>query len=222
MNISAQPVIQGKQMDVGDALRTHVLEKLEDIKGKYFNRITEVYVTFAREGHGHTTTKTRISFRVGKDILVVSDASANDAYAAFDSAAEKVAKQLRRYKRRLRDHHERQEATQIAEAAFLTAKDYTLATTPEDSEDDVPHGDDPLIVAEITTRIEAMSVPEAVMRLELSGQPVFIFRNAKHDEVNIVYRRTDGNIGWIDPVGNAASAPRTEGQPARKSAATRS
>lgn len=221
MNISTQPVIQGKQMDVGDALRTHVLEKLEDIKGKYFNRITEVHVTFAREGHGHTATKTRISFRVGKDILVVSDASANDAYAAFDSAAEKIAKQLRRYKRRLRDHHDRQDATEIAESAFLTAKDYTLAATPEEAEESVPQGDDPLIVAEITTRIEAMSVPEAVMRLELSGQPVFIFRNAKHQEINLVYRRTDGNIGWIDPAGNAASSARTDEKPERKSAAAR-
>lgn len=221
MNTSTQPVIQGKQMDVGDALRTHALEKIEDIKGKYFNRITDVHVTFAREGHGHAAIKTRISFRVGKDILVVSDASANDAYAAFDSAAEKIAKQLRRYKRRLRDHHERQEAAEIAETAFLTAKDYTLAApSGESEEDDVPHGDDPLIVAEITTRIEAMSVPEAVMRLELSGQPVFTFRNAKHDEVNIVYRRSDGNIGWIDPVGNATAA-RPEEKPTRKSAAVR-
>lgn len=221
MNTTVQPVIQGKQMDVGDALRTHVGTKIEDIKNKYFNRVTEVHVTFAREGHSHSATKARISFRVGKDILVVSDATENDAYLAFDTAAEKVAKQLRRYKRRLCDHHERQEAAEAAENAVLTATDYTLASTPAEEEGPL-QGEDPLIIAEITTKVETMSVPEAVMRLELSGQPVFIFKNAKHKDINIVYRRTDGNIGWLDPAGNAptasqapAAAPRAKGHAAR-------
>lgn len=227
MSTPTQPVIQGKQMEVGDALRTHVATKIEDIKNKYFNRVTEVHVTFAREGHSHQATKARISFRVGKDILVVSDATENDPYLAFDTAAEKIAKQLRRYKRRLCDHHERQEAAQIHETATLTATDYTLAQDSEAEEEEATAGDDPLIIAEITTRIDKMSVPEAVMRLELSGQPVFIFRNGKHGEANIVYRRSDGHIGWIDPAGTLSeTAPaRTSAEnvrPARKGGAVRS
>lgn len=225
MNTVNQPIIQGKQMDVGDALRTYVLEKFEDIKGKYFNRITDAQATFAREGHGRGAIKARISFRVGKDILVVSDASAEDAYVAFDAAAEKTAKQLRRFKRRLRDHHDRQEVSDLAGDGFLTAKDYTLAAATEESEESARQGDDPLIIAEITTRIETMSVPDAVMRMELSSLPVFTFRNAKHQEVNIIYRRNDGNIGWIDPVGNAviasASVRQDAARTSRKSAAAR-
>lgn len=204
---TVQPVIEGKQMDVGDALRAHVSEKIGDIASKYFNRATEIHVTFAREGHGHGATKARISFRVGKGIFVVSDSTGNDPYLAFETAADKIAKQLRRYKRRLRDHHEKQEAAEKAGISALTATDYTLAASERDdsAEEDLPQGDDPLIIAEISTRIETMSVPDAVMRLELSGQPVFVFRNAKHGDVNIVYRRSDGHVGWVDPAGNAAA-----------------
>jgi ribosomal subunit interface protein len=192
-----QLTVQGKQIDLGDALRTHVSTKLEDINSKYFNRAIDANVTFARDGS--SSFKTHISIRVGKDILVISDATEHDPYVAFDSAAEKVAKQLRRYKRRLRDHHQRLE--QAPAEQFSEAKDYTLSS----EQDNEPEGEDthkdPLIIADITTSIQTMSVPEAVMRLDLSGRSALMFRNAKHNGLNMVYRREDGNIGWVDPDG---------------------
>lgn len=193
-----QLTVQGKQMDVGDALRTHVTERLEDINSKYFNHATDATVTFAKEGHGHGLIKATIHIRVGKNIMVIADNAEADPYAAFDTSAEKVAKQLRRYKKKLRDHHTR--TGQLQDADFLKAMDYTLAG-PADSEsdDEIEAGDEPVVVAEMTTDIQTMSVSDAVMRMDLSGQPALLFRNAKHKGLNMVYRRPDGNIGWIDP-----------------------
>ncbi len=196
-----QLTVQGKQMDVGDALRAHVTEKLEDLNSKYFNHATFATVTFSKEGHGHGQFKAHIHIRIGKDILVLADELAADAYAAFDAAAAKVGKQMRRYKTRLRDHHERMTAS--PENEIIKARDYTLAATPESAEEETPEdpmlqGDDPVIVAEITTDIQTMSVSDAVMRMDLSGQTAMLFRNAKHRGLNMIYRRPDGNIGWID------------------------
>ena len=185
--------IHGKQMDLGDALRTHIADKLEDINQKYFNRAIEAIVTLSPEGHAFT--KTHISIRVGKDIMVMSDAQDTDAYASFDSAADKVAKQLRRYKKRLRDHHERLEEESIIKAQHSVI-------SPEQTEEEPEEHTDPIVVAEMVTNIQTMSVSEAVMRLDLSGENALLFRNAQHDGLNMVYRRPDGNIGWVDPEGN--------------------
>ncbi len=191
MNLS----VHGKQMDLGQALHTHVEEKLGDINSKYFNRAIDATVTFAPEGHGFV--KTHISIRIGKDIMVMSDSQGNDAYLAFDSAADKVAKQLRRYKRRLRDHHER---TDLSPGASTKARDYTIESNDVANDDDEPvTGTDPAVIAEMDTHIQTMSVSEAVMRLDLSSQNALMFRNAKNDGINMVYRRADGHIGWVDP-----------------------
>lgn len=194
-----QLTVQGKQMDLGDALRTHVSDKLEDMNAKYFNRATDATVTFAPEGH--SAYKTHISVRIGKDIMVVSDAIEFDPYKSFDQAAEKVAKQMRRYKRRLRDHHQKLDAA--PEGHFTPALDYTFSVEQnnEPEGEDQDHGE-PLTIAEISTVIQTMSPSEAVMRLELSAQNALLFRNAQHGELNMVYRRTDGNVGWVDPTGN--------------------
>lgn len=194
--------VHGKQIDVGDALRTHVSTKIEDLSSKYFNHTTFATVTFSREGHGHARTRAHISIQLGKNIMVVADAVEPDPYVAFDSAADKAGKQLRRYKRRLRDHHDRLEQT--PESEILKARHYVLAMEPErlkdEEEVDLPQGQDPVVVAEMPKSIQTMSVADAVMRLDLSGMPVMMFRNAKHQGLNVVYRREDGNIGWIDPV----------------------
>lgn len=199
-----QLTVQGKQMDVGDALRTHVTERLEDINSKYFNHATDATVTFAKEGHGRGLIKASIHIRVGKNIMVIADNTEADPYVAFDTTAEKVAKQLRRYKKKLRDHHTRN--NQVPETDFLRATDYTIADTASDSKDDIEVGDEPVVVAEMTTDIQTMSVSDAVMRMDLSGQPALLFRNAKHKGLNMVYRRADGNIGWIDPEERPAAA----------------
>lgn len=197
-----KPIIQGKQMDVGDALRTHVTEKIDETKSKYFNKIIEPSVTFSREGHGHGLYRCRISFRVGKNVHIVAEALEGEPYLAFNEANEKLGKQLRRYKNRLRDHNERQEAAVQVES--LKVPDYTLAAhAEEETEDDASQGD-PVVIADMTTEIETLTVSEAVMRMDLAGRDMFLFRNGGHGELNVVYRRPDGNIGWIDPSGQTA------------------
>lgn len=188
--------INGKQMDLGDALREHIADKLEDINQKYFNRAIEAIVTLAPEGHAFV--KTHISIRVGKDIMVMADAQDTDPYASFDASCEKVAKQLRRYKKRLRDHHER-----LEEDTFIPAQNYVLSPEPESEKE--PEKEEPAVVAEMITNIQTMSVSEAVMRLDLSGENALLFRNPQHEGLNMVYRRSDGNIGWVDPEGNEAT-----------------
>lgn len=191
--------VHGKQIDVGDALRTHVEDKLEDLNQKYFNHATFATVTFSKEGHGKKDTKAHISIQLGKNIMVVADATDPDPYACFEAAAEKVGKQMRRYKRKLRDHHDRLEQT--PESEIFKARDYVLAAAPE-QDDEKEEGDgaeEPLVIAEMTKDIETMSVSDAVMRLDLSGEPFLVFFNAKNGGLNIVHTREDGNIGWIDP-----------------------
>ena len=195
--------VQGKQIDVGDALRTHVTGKIEDITQKYFNHATGATVTFSKEGHGHSQTKVHIAIQVGKNLMINTDCIANDPYGAFDTAAEKAGKRLRRYKKKLRDHHERRDKDPVEES--MKARDYVLAAFSEQdngNEDDVPQGDDPAIIAELTTQIETLAVADAVMRLDLSGDAALMFRNAQHGGLNMLYRRSDGNIGWVDPDGN--------------------
>jgi hypothetical protein len=135
--------------------------------------------------------------------MVMSDAQEADPYVSFDAAAEKVGKQLRRYKKRLRDHHERLEEDNI-----LAAQSFVITPenehTDETAAEDESHKD-PVVVAEMVTNIQKMSVSEAVMRLDLSGDNALLFRNPKHEGLNLVYRRADGNIGWVDPEGNEQS-----------------
>lgn len=200
-----KPEIHGKQIDVGDALRTHVEAKIKDVNSKYFNHATSSKVIFSREGHGHGLVRVTMSYLVGKNILINAEAEAGEAYAAFDQALEKAAKRLRRYKRRLRDHHERIEKS--PEQEMLKARDYVLAQEAEretaEEQDNLDEGTDehhePIVVAEMTTHIETLSVSEAVMRLDLAGQSALMFRNASNQNLNMVYRRPDGNIGWVDP-----------------------
>jgi ribosomal subunit interface protein len=186
--------VNGKQLDIGDSLKDHIEREVPAIVGKYFANPTDADVTVSKEG---ATFRTDIAVHVGKGIMVQSHARSNDAYAAFDEAAEHMAKRLRRYKRRLRDHH--RERSQKEDA--LRAAQYVLA--PE--EETAPHVDEhaepaqPVIVAELQTQIESLSVGEAVMRMDLANLPAMMFRNSAHGGLNMVYVRTDGHIGWVDP-----------------------
>ena len=190
--------VQGKQMDVGDALSTHVKDKLADIDQKYFNHATDATVTFTKEGHGNAMFKVSISVNVGKNIEVVAEDVESDPYAAFDGASEKAAKRLRRYKRRLRDHHNRVDTT--PEAEMMKAKAYTLLQDSLETDDQEEVADkDPAIIAEIQTQIGKMSVSDAVMRMELSERNALMFRNASNNKLSMVYVRRDGHIGWMEP-----------------------
>lgn len=197
-----QCIITGHHLNVGEALTEHVEDRLETINEKYFNHAIESNVTFEKEG-GHLF-RAHISIRVGKDMLVQGTAQEGDIYAAFDAAADKVAKQLRRYKRRIRDHHERLEET--PETELQNARYTTLALEELDGSEDAANDDavneaegEPAVIAEMTTNILTLSVSEAVMRLDLAEAPALMFRNSKNNEINMIYRRSDGNIGWIDP-----------------------
>ena len=119
----------------------------------------------------------------------------DNIYAAFENCREKMDKQLRRYKRRLKDHHkERPEPVVFGEAGS-----YVLAADEDEWEDQDDAGLQPIIVAEMETRVPTLSVGDAVMQMELAGAPMLVFRNEKHGGVNVVHRREDGNVGWIDP-----------------------
>lgn len=187
--------VHGKQIDVGDALRTHVAEKLEDLNQKYFNHATFATVTFSKEGHGKPRTRTHITLQLGKNISVVGDATDTDAYQAFEAAAEKVGKQMRRYKRKIRDHHERSNDSVSEE--IQKARNYVLQAVPDDDENhEVP--DEPVVIAEMTSDIETLSVSIAVMRMDLEDKNVYVFRNEDSGQINVVHKRSDGNIGWVD------------------------
>lgn len=204
-----QVVVTGKQIDVGDALSGHVDAQLSETVEKYFDHPVDAAVVFSREGKSGDI-RTDISVHVGRNIQMHGRGQAGDAYAAFDLAAERIAKQLRRYKRRLRDHHRREGA---AEAAVLAQK-YVLAPDGAEENEQVTGEENPVVIAEMTTSIESLTVGEAVMRMDLADTSAFMFRNRAHGGLNVVYRRTDGNVGWIDPQGNRLDgAAETEGQP---------
>jgi ribosomal subunit interface protein len=188
--------VHGKQIDVGDALRGHVSDKLEDLNQKYFNHAAFATVTFSREGHGKPRTRAHISIQLGKNIMVVADAVEVDPYVSFENAAEKISKQMRRYKRRLRDHHDHIEKTDLTS---VPARKMVLSAAPEQDTEAEAEAENPVVIAEMQTEILTLSVSDAVMRLDLSDQPALMFRNASNDEINMVYRRVDGNIGWVDP-----------------------
>jgi ribosomal subunit interface protein len=186
-----QLTVTGKQIDTGDALRRHVEESLDSILGKYFKTAIEAHVVFSKEAH---LSRAEVSIHIGRGIVVNAGAAAVDTYAAFDAAAERIAKRMRRYKRRLRDHHLKvRESSETGERA----RDYVLAPLAEEVEDDGRGG--PAVVAEMSTDLPNLTVGEAVMRMDLADAPVLLFRNRSHGELNLVYRRADGNVGWIDP-----------------------
>ncbi|MFW5881658.1 MAG: ribosome hibernation promotion factor, partial [Roseicyclus sp.] len=121
---------------------------------------------------------------------------AHEIYAAFEKTADKMEKQLRRYKRRLKDHHK----DRVQPVDVFGAPTYILASSDADNDEDAePESLQPIIVAEMETKIPSLSVGEAVMQMEIAGAPLLVFRNEGHDGVNVVYRRDDGNVGWIDP-----------------------
>jgi ribosomal subunit interface protein len=192
-----QLTVTGKQVDVGGALRRHVETSLDALLGKYFRTAIEAHTVFAREAH---LIRTDLSLHIGRGIMIKSGATASDYYPAFDAAAERLAKQLRRYKRRLRDHHAR--LRNQAEDQE-TARAFVLAPVDEEAEPETtPDGDAtaPVVIAEMSTELPRLTVGEAVMRLDLADAPVLLFRNRSHGELNVIYRRGDGNVGWIDPV----------------------
>jgi len=185
--------VTGHHLDIGDALRAHIEDSLNSTVEKYFGDAIEANVVISRE---HQQFRADVSLHVIRGLHVRGHDSADDAYAAFDIAAAHLGKRLRRHKRRLRDHHSNKRET-----GALPAQQYVIAGYDGDSENntDETTADNPVIIAEDTTHIEELTVSEAVMRMDIADLPALMFRNAASGSLNVVYRRADGNVGWIDP-----------------------
>lgn len=184
--------ISGKHIDIGNSLKTHVESILGDVVQKYAERPTDANVTFSKDRHEFVCEAT---VHLSTGMTVNAHGKANEIYESFDGCAQRMEKQLRRYKRRLKDHHN-QRTTPIE---VVGASSYILASEADESKDMEPEKLDPIIIAEMKTGIQSLSVGEAVMQMELSDEPLLFFKNEGHKGLNVVYRRKDGNIGWIDP-----------------------
>ena len=194
-----QLTVKGKQLDVGQALRAHVDDRLSGLTSKYFDNAIEGTVVFSRQAH---LFRTDLSLHIGRNILLQSNGEASDPYVAFDLSADRMGKRLRRYKRRLRDHHNRATASEPG----IPAQTYILEAEPEEPADhDADEPNQPIVVAEMATSVDSLTVSEAVMRLDLGDLPALMFRNSAHGGLNMVYRRGDGNIGWVDPRGSRST-----------------
>ena len=188
--------INGRHIDTGDAFRQHANDSLSATLDKYFNAAMEANVTLSREAHLY---RAAVAVHGGRGLLLQASAAADAVYPAFDSAVERLSKQLRRYKRRLRDHH----GKAVNDVEPLWAQQYILAAAPDREDDDSDSADGlPAVVAEMETEVPRLTVSDAVMRMDLSDQPALLFRNRAHGGLNMVYRRQDGNIGCVDPRGN--------------------
>ncbi len=191
-----QVSVKGKQLDIGNALRSHIESNLDRILSKYFGNAIEAHVTVSREAHLY---RAQVSAHVGRHIVIAAQGEADQPYPAFDAAAERLTKRLRRHKRRLRDHHkDTGEGTEI-----LLAQQYILAGDNGDEDQEIDDTGQPVVVAEMTTDIPSLTVSEAVMRMDLAELQAMMFRNLAHGGLNMIYRRPDGNIGWVDPLGNS-------------------
>lgn len=187
--------ISGHQVDVGDALKTHVQDRLQGIADKYFSRAISAEVTFGRGPHD-VGFRCDIVAHVMKGLVLKGSHPAQEAHPAFDGAAEKIEKQLRRYMRRLKDRHA-SETIEIAEAGAYDNAGYTLFA--ESVSDEEQEADAPLIVAETRVDVPDASVGDAVMMLDLRNTAALLFRNSGTGAYNMVYRRGDGTIGWVEP-----------------------
>ena len=191
-----QITVSGKQVDLSDALRLRVSQQLESIAGKFFDHALEANVTFSR---ARSFFCCDINVHAGRGLTLRGEGEAADAHGAFDDAAEHIAKRLRRYRRRVNDHTRDMDARENPQPA----RQYVLR---QEDEPDVagrdgasPTGAYATVIAESPTEIARLSVSDAVMRMDLADQPVLMFRNSTNGELNVVYRRSDGHIGWIDP-----------------------
>ena len=184
--------VTGKNLDIGQALRTYVTDKVTEVLVKFVNGYHSGHIRIEKE-RGHFLTDCSIQLQSG--LSLQSHGESHDAYASADAALERLEKRLRRYKRRLKQHHSR-----ASEAgSTLSATDYIIEAKQHEEEDDAGDVHVPITIAETKTFIPELSVSDAVMQLDLSDRTFLLFRNAGHGKINVVYRRPDGNVGWIDP-----------------------
>jgi ribosomal subunit interface protein len=194
-----QVQVTGKHVDVGDALRSRVSDELTTNIGKYFERGGEADVVVSREGHAFKVDCV-VTLATGQQLQ--SHGMGGDAHTAFSAALDRIGARVRRYKRRLKDHHLAATAKQAESAAYFVLR------APDDDEEDWETGQSgpdgasvpsAMVIAETEKPIRTMTVSMAVLDLDLTESQTIVFRNAAHGGLSVVYRRPDGNIGWIDP-----------------------
>lgn len=194
--------VTGKQMETGEALRSRIDTELSAAVAKYFDRGGDAEVVVARDRIGVSVD---ISMRLASGQHLTASGSAADAHSAFTAALEKLEKRVRRYKRRIRSHHPHNGGPRgpAETAPLVVLRGDELGNDDEDdawSVEDEPHGPPAsMVIAETQAEIKSQSVAMAVMELDLTDAPVVLFRNVAHGGLSVVYRRDDGNIGWIDP-----------------------
>lgn len=185
--------VSGKNINIGEALRTHVADRLNAATSKYFDGDVSGHVTIAPEGSGY---RADCSLHLTSGIVLQADGRAQEPYASFDQAADRIEKRLRRYKSRLKSHHG---AGHDGGGNGEMVASYVLEAPNQ--EEDAPQEFSPVVIAESTARLRRLSVSAAVLDLDLTGVPVVVFRHANTGRVNVVYRRSDDHIGWIDAPG---------------------
>lgn len=190
--------ISGRHVDLGSSFQQHVEKRLQEGLSKYLDRIPSVDIVVSKQAHHQFQVDIHGNTGTHSGIVLKSQGMANEIYAAFDDAATKVEKQLRRYKRRLKDHHNRESQ----EARVSSARKYVLQPEAHDAELDEKGA--PVVVAEKATDIVTLTVSDAVMKMDLADLPALMFYNASNGRLNMVYRRADGNISWVDPESAAA------------------
>jgi len=182
--------ITGRKLNVSNSLKEHIESRLEGSVKKYFTQTIDGDVTLSKNAH---LFRADCKIHIGHGIYLQSSDEETEIYSAFDAAAEKMETRLRRYKRRITNHHKER-----GNAKENTAAAYNVVDMSDDKEIE-PEGNIPIIVAEMNMDIPDVTVSDAVMRLDLGELQTLMFRNSGHGRINVVYRRADGNIGWIDP-----------------------
>lgn len=192
--------VSGHQMDTGEALRTHVADRMNAIADKYFARAISAHATFGKAPHDAIDCD--IVAHVMQGVVMKGHGRAREAHAAFEAAAERVEKQLRRYKSRLKDRHAGANgAARLAVSIDDIPGDagYTVFDGDDGRDENDESGDAPVVVAETRVDIPEAAVADAVMMLDLRNTNALLFRNAQTGAHNMVYRRRDGSIGWVEP-----------------------
>lgn len=196
-----QITVSGKQVDLSDALQTRVAQQLETIAAKYFDHALEAHVTFSRARSFFTCD---INVHAGRGLTLRGEGEAADANSAFDDAAEHIAKRLRRYRRRVNEHARdaaHKERPEAGRQYILRQEEEGEPSAPAAAGKAVNAATYATVIAEVPAEIAKLTVSDAVMRMDLADQQVLMFRNSTTGELNVVYRRSDGHIGWIDPSG---------------------
>jgi ribosomal subunit interface protein len=195
--------VTGKNLDLGEALRSHVQERIAHTVEKFIGRETNGHVRIEKE---HGEFRTNCSIHLWQGMSLEAHGVAADAYQSADRACERLEKRVRRYKRRVKRRGGETPRKQTS------ATDYVIHAADEGGEEQ--DEDNPVIIAEAEMPVHEMAVSDAVMQMDLSDRSVVVFRNASHGQINVIYRRDDGNIGWIDPAGplspdSKAAVPQT-------------